>query len=224
MNQFDSISSIYDLIHQDKDYQKESEKIIKLIYENHKNPKKILDVACGSGSHLSFFSKKFECQGIDLCENLIKVAHKKGLKVHKEDMSNFELNEKFDIITCLFGSIAHNLSLKKLEDTLLCFKKHLEKDGIVIIEPWLFEGQFKEQIAKRNVNENINIISKNTIKNKIANLDKTYNVFGKQINSTIKTFCFSKQEYLNSIINSGFKCFHLNINLDFKNGIFLLKC
>jgi len=51
-------------------------------------------------------------------------------------MSSFKLNKKFDIITCLFSSIAYVKNYKKLNKTIACFSKHLKPGGVLIIEPF----------------------------------------------------------------------------------------
>ena len=51
-------------------------------------------------------------------------------------MIDMDLGKKFDIITCLFSSIAYVKTYVNLERTLGCFSQHLRRGGIVIIEPW----------------------------------------------------------------------------------------
>jgi ubiquinone/menaquinone biosynthesis C-methylase UbiE len=222
MNQFDSVASIYDLIHGDKSYRAECEILKELIYQYQPAAKTLLDVACGTGSHLEFFDS-FDCCGLDLNASLISVAQKKGLNAVCGDMRDFNLHQQFDVITCLFGSIAHNMSFEELVKTFSCFRRHLSSQGIILVEPWLFFGQFKEQIASRIISQDIEVLSKNTVSGQIARMEKVYTVNGNKINSSISIFCFTYLEYIKAAEQAGFVCRHVNQNLEFCNGLLLLN-
>ena len=51
-------------------------------------------------------------------------------------MTNFSLNKTYDIVLCLFSSIGYVRSLPNVIRTLRCFIRHLNKDGIIVVEPW----------------------------------------------------------------------------------------
>ena len=51
-------------------------------------------------------------------------------------MSNFRLPDRYDAILCLFSSIGYLKTLDRVTQALRCFRKHLEPDGVVIVEPW----------------------------------------------------------------------------------------
>lgn len=144
---YKNFAQYYDFFHSKKDYKEEVGKIVKLINEYKKSKgKKLLDVCCGTGRHLSYFRKYYSCSGIDINKPMIAVAKKKvkGAKFYVGDMANFSLNRKFDIITCLFASIAYaktNLLLKK---TIKNFANHLELGGMIVIEPFWTMKQYKK--------------------------------------------------------------------------------
>ena len=73
---------------------------------------KILDLACGSGTlAISLANDGYKVSGLDLSKEIIEVAKEKMITNHVEidfsvkDMTNFNYDEKFDVITCFFDSV-----------------------------------------------------------------------------------------------------------------------
>lgn len=131
-------SELYDAIYSFKDYETEA-KMIRSYIENKKNDARtILDVACGTGQHAQYLNKHFAVDGMDLDEAQIELARMKnpGSEFWVRDMTKFNLNKKYDVITCLFSSIGFAGTLEKVEQTVQQFKAHLNENGIVLIEPW----------------------------------------------------------------------------------------
>jgi hypothetical protein len=51
-------------------------------------------------------------------------------------MRDFKLGKTYDVILCLFSSIGYVKTLDNVAKTLTCFKRHLNRDGIILVEPW----------------------------------------------------------------------------------------
>src|SRR3989344_6863855 len=135
----------YDLIYSWKDYKKEAETIDKLIKKyNTSKGKELLEVACGTGKHLNHLNKKYHCTGIDYSKGMLSVAKKQLKKVtlKQANMINFNLQKKYDIITCLFSSIGYVKTYRNLKKTINTFARHLKPGGIIIIEPWFTNETF----------------------------------------------------------------------------------
>ncbi|MEK6902243.1 MAG: class I SAM-dependent methyltransferase, partial [archaeon] len=98
-----------------------------------------LEVGCGTGKFLNYLRKKYHFSGVDLSEGMLKVARKKfhHMMLKKMDMTNLTLGKKFDVIVCLFSSIGYVKTLPRLKKTISGFARHLNKGGVLIIEPWL---------------------------------------------------------------------------------------
>lgn len=99
------------------------------------NPKKILDVGCGTGNVLIKLSTnyKFGLYGVDISENMIKIAKKNlgdkaELKVGDSEYIPWEDNS-FDVIVCN-ASFHHYPSPEKV---LLEMKRVLKNSGLLII-------------------------------------------------------------------------------------------
>ena len=136
---YKNLAKYYELIYSEKDYKKEAEKIISLINKNKKSKgKELLDVACGTGKHLIYFKKKFNCTGVDINEGMLKIARKRlpEIKFLKGDMKTFKTKKKFDVITCLFSSLGYMKTKQDLKRAINNLSKNLNPGGIIILEPW----------------------------------------------------------------------------------------
>jgi len=126
-------------VEDNKDYKLEAKKIIEIAkkYGNHKN-KTLLDIGCGTGTHLSHLEKKYECTGIDPFESMLKYARKKTkkTKILKGDMRAFNLNKKFDVIISLYSVISYAGTYPVFKQTLKNIYNHLNMGGVLIIDPF----------------------------------------------------------------------------------------
>jgi len=153
-------ADIYDLIYhaQGKDYNKETNRILEII-KDRGNPAKrsLLDVACGTGAHLQPLSNHFtELAGIDLDPNMVEYSRVKVPQsvISQGDMVDFNLNRKFDVISCLFSSIGYVGTVERLKQTIKTFKSHTNPGGVVLVEPWIFPENVRQgMIHVTNVDE-----------------------------------------------------------------------
>ena len=145
---FRAFTEYYDQFYlQRKNYEKEANIVKRVITElERKKSRTLLDVGCGTGEHLKYFSLDFQCTGIDINRRMIEIARNKvpKAKFKVANMINLGLKDKFDVITCLFSSIGYVKSLSNLEKTFENFHKHLNEKGLVIVEPWIFKKDFKK--------------------------------------------------------------------------------
>ncbi len=137
---------VYDQIYSWKDYGSEAERIRRLIRENGPpHPKTLLDVACGTGAHLAYLSRWFECTGLDRTESMLRIARRKlpHVRFVRGRMETLDLGRKFDAITCLFSAIGYVHSERDLRRTLRGFATHLNPGGIAIVEPWFSPAAYR---------------------------------------------------------------------------------
>jgi len=117
-------------------FEKES-RFLEKLFKKYGKVKTILDVGCGTGSHLNKLSKMgFEGTGIDLNKNMIRYAKKKHphLKFEVKDMSKLNYQNKFDAIICLCTTFCYNLTNEDIDRSLRSFYGALKKGGILIID------------------------------------------------------------------------------------------
>jgi SAM-dependent methyltransferase len=151
MNSFDQFAEYYDaLYYKEEIYAAESRFIIGLIdkYKLNSNVK-ILDIACGTGTHLKFFMPRFAVSGLDLSAEMLAVARKRypGAAFYQADMTDFCLDEQFGAVICLFGSIGFVHTTEALQKTLRSFSLHLAKGGILILTPWSTLQNFQDAVV-----------------------------------------------------------------------------
>jgi len=211
----------YDLLYSDKNYKKESEKIIYIINKFKKSSgKELLDVACGTGGHLKYLYNRFKCTGLDINQDMLNIAKKKipNIKYIHGNMINFKLDKEFDVITCLFSSIGYVKTYKNLQKTIKNFIRHLKVGGVVIINPWFDKTNFKEGQPAFAIYEskNLKIVRADTpfIKDGISILDFHYLIAER--NRPIKYVCgrhelglFDIKKTLEIMNSAGLKPYHI---------------
>lgn len=122
----------------------------------------LLELACGTGTFLSYFSKRgYNVTGLDTSEQMLDTARTKLPKstLIKQDMASFSLPKKFDVIICLFDSINHLTDYKDWQQVFSRVRTHLNPQGIFIFDintqyalDKLTQGN---QIVKKNGNDTI---------------------------------------------------------------------
>ena len=144
--QYRRLAKYYDLIYEWTDYDKEARILLQLI-DRYKasGGNSLLDVGCGTGQHLRRLVRGFDCEGMDISDEMLQVAktNVKGVNFIQGDMVDFNLGRKFDVIICLFSSIGYVRTYRNLARTLNNFAKHLRDGGVVIIEPWFTKSTFR---------------------------------------------------------------------------------
>jgi SAM-dependent methyltransferase len=141
---FSKTAEYYDALYHFKDYEAACNKLIQLIRNNHSRANSLLDVACGTGKHLEFLQHQMQVSGLDLDENLLKVARRRCplVPLFHEDMTDFHLNTCYDAVVCLFSSIAYVRTLDNLNRTIQRMAEHLNPGGILLVEPWIFPENY----------------------------------------------------------------------------------
>lgn len=131
----------YDAIYSFKDYPAEVETLRGAIRERHPEARSLLDVACGTGKHLELLREHFEVAGVDLDPEMVRLARERlgdEAPLHVGDMAEFDLGRTFDVVVCLFSSIAYTRTAARLNAAVANLARHTAPDGLVIVEPWFY--------------------------------------------------------------------------------------
>lgn len=141
-----SYSDVYDLIYKDKNYYKECNLISRLVVKHSKilESKNLLDIGCGTGAHAYHLSKKYNIVGIDLSEEMLRIAAAKFDGSHarktpiflKDNAVTFTSKLKFDVAIMMFSVVGYILEIKKIQECLINIRKHLKKSGVLIFDFW----------------------------------------------------------------------------------------
>ncbi|MBU2578331.1 class I SAM-dependent methyltransferase [Patescibacteria group bacterium] len=133
----------YDYIYQDKDYKKECDFIEKIFTKQSKKVKKVLDLGCGTGGHALILAKRgYRIIGIDRAEYMLKIAQRKAKNTNccidfiKGDITNIDLNEKFDAVISMFAVMGYQTTNSAIENVCKIAKKHLSTGGIFLFDCW----------------------------------------------------------------------------------------
>ena len=142
---FSVTAEIYDAIYAFKDYAGEAVKIRHLIARERPGARTILDIACGTGEHARLLSPDFDVDGIDLEQKFVEIARAKNPagNFSVADMRAFQLEKRYDVVQCLFGSIGYLLTPEDIIAALKCFRSHLAPGGVILVEPWLSAAAYK---------------------------------------------------------------------------------
>src|SRR5262245_40271295 len=99
------------------DYRSEADTLTAFIHQYRRSTgHRLLDVACGTGLHLSYLKHRFQVEGLDLDEQLLTIARQRNPEVslHHADMVDFALGRTFDVVTCLFSALGYVKTLENL--------------------------------------------------------------------------------------------------------------
>jgi SAM-dependent methyltransferase len=137
---FSHTAQYYDTIYLAmKDYGAEADTLTTFIHQYCRSTgNRLLDVACGTGLHLSYLKQDFQVEGFDLDEQLLAIARQRNpdIPLHHADMTDFNQGRTFDVVTCLFSSIGYVKTLENLSRAVQCMAQHLSAGGVLLIEPW----------------------------------------------------------------------------------------
>lgn len=142
---FTKTAALYDLIYHWKDYGTEAEKLAAFIQQHKRSPgNTLLDVGCGTGKHLEQLRAHYACEGLDLDPELLKVAQQRvpDVPLHQGDMLSFDLGRTFDVVACLFGSVAYTQTAARYQTAVANMARHVAPGGLLIVEPFLFKEDF----------------------------------------------------------------------------------
>lgn len=110
-NHYQKFATVYDAIMDDSLYDKWLSFSLRHFP---KNKKKLLELACGTGiQSLKFAKAGFEVTGLDLSDDMLKIARKRARKAHvnvtfkKGNMLDLSNMDYYDLVTCYSDSICY---------------------------------------------------------------------------------------------------------------------
>lgn len=135
---YKDLAEYYDAMHIRRDYRKEVDFILKAIADRTPKANSIVDVGCGTGTHLNLLleSGHFDkLVGVDKNKEILDVARKKSKDIEYVQalMSNFDLDTKFDALTCLLSVLNYNLTYEEAEATMTNFAKNMNSGGTLVM-------------------------------------------------------------------------------------------
>jgi SAM-dependent methyltransferase len=136
----------YDAVYAWKDYSSEVDRLDRIIRERHSSARTLLDVACGTGKHLELLRHRYRVEGLDLDPEMLAIAGRRlgpDVPLHAGDLAGFDLGRQFDVVTCLFSSIAYARMADRLGAAIGSMARHVAPDGLLIVEPFFSPAQWE---------------------------------------------------------------------------------
>lgn len=181
---FTESAEFYDALYSFRDYAAETARIAEVVRWLHPEARTVLDVACGTGEHAARLASQhgFAVDGLDLDRGMVQIARAKNRagRFVEADMIEFSLDGRYDVILCLFSSIAYLVTLDRITRALSGFRRHLTAKGIVIVEPWFPPGELDTNRVWRltGSHEGVSVtrVSRNEIDGRISRLRFEYEI------------------------------------------------
>jgi SAM-dependent methyltransferase len=149
-------ADVYDAVYARlRDYAGDVEKLVAFVQRETGGAETVdmhlLDVACGTGRHLQLLAPHFaSVTGIDDSPVQLAAAERRlagAASLHLADMRALGAavgeGATFDVVTCLFSSIACLATSEELRSTITQMAEVLRPGGVVLIEPWLKPSTFR---------------------------------------------------------------------------------
>ncbi len=140
-----ALARLYDRIYSFKDYADETRRLLACLPPKRRAGKRLLDVCCGTGSHLVHLQERFEVRGVDHSAAMLRVARRRlpGIRFHRADMVDFDLGRRFDIVICLFSSIGYARTFSRMRRAIAAMARHVAPGGVLAVEPWFTPAEWK---------------------------------------------------------------------------------
>jgi|ETNmetMinimDraft_2_1059921.scaffolds.fasta_scaffold30194_2 SAM-dependent methyltransferase len=177
----------YDLFYKGKDYSEEVDFLKKILDRFGRKPVKILNLGCGTGAHdKDLVNEGYRITGMDLSEEMIAIAKNKvpDAKFVVGDIANFELNEKFDVIICMFSVLGYLNENKQIKGFFDSCKRHLSDGGLLILDVWNGLGVMRELPTSRE--KSVEIGELRIVRKSYPDLDPTNHL--NKIRFNVKVF------------------------------------
>lgn len=137
---YTSLARLYDPIYHFRDYPSEAAFLVELARQRGVSGGRWLDAACGTGMHLHAMGEgSFERAGFDASEEMLAIARERlpgTTPLWRAGFTDFEVEQAFDVVSCLFSSIAYLHDVSSLGEAAARFHRALRPGGLLIIEPF----------------------------------------------------------------------------------------
>lgn len=184
MNCYKDFAHIYDgLINKDIDYKSWIQTILEACDRWKVKRKDYLDLGCGTGNITELIALEFvNSWAVDLSYDMLTEAETKmrnkriKVKFVCQDITELNLNRKFDLITCCLDSTNYILKEKNLTEYFKSVYNHLNDDGIFVFD---INSYYKlTEILGDNIynydDENVTYIWENSLENDIVDMYLTF--------------------------------------------------
>lgn len=199
MMTFGGYARYYDLLYRDKDYRGEMEFVERLIHAHLKNPRRILEMGCGTGVHGMMLAERgYDVVGIDISEEMLTAASQRvallqpeirnRIRFIKGDVRNASVQERFDVVLSLFHVMSYQLTNDDLRRMFANVKTHLAPGGVFIFDCWYGPAVLTDRPVVRvkqlaDATVAVTRIAEPTLHPNLDRVDVRYRLFVKDLRS-----------------------------------------
>lgn len=133
MNQYEDMSLVYDKLTQDQPYHSWFNIVEHFLPSDSHD---LLDIGCGTGNLTQLLTSLGEVTGMDISVDMLSIARQKTNQVKwiEGNMTHFNLNKKFNMITIFCDSLNYLSSSKEVKETFNKVYQHLTDDGVFLFD------------------------------------------------------------------------------------------
>ena len=136
------LAKYYDMISQKYVPYKKHFKFIEGALEKYgKKVKRILDLACGTGTHSVYLARKgYDVVGIDISREMLNIAREKaraaGVRAEflEGDIRDMHFNNEFDAAICINQSVMYCITRSDIRNFIVGARDSLKRGGILIVD------------------------------------------------------------------------------------------
>lgn len=141
---FADYARYYDLLYRDKDYEVETDYVVKLIQRFHPQAKSVLELGSGTGTHaMNLVKRGYDITGVEISPDMLNIALTKlnnkpssNPLFIEGDIRNIHLNRIYDAVLSLFHVISYQTTNEDVTAAFETTRKHLKPGGIFIFDVW----------------------------------------------------------------------------------------
>lgn len=144
MTSFSRYGLYYDLLYQDKDYEKEVDFLEEIFRRHAQGPvSRLLDAGCGTGGHaLPLARRGYRVVGVDASSVMVERAREKAqaaaldISFLTQDLAELRLKARFDLCISMFAIMNYVAAQGGLERALRRIREHLVDGGLFVFDCW----------------------------------------------------------------------------------------
>ena len=134
---FTALAAVYDAIMSDIEYGAWADFVLEYLQSEGVPAATLLDLACGTGaSSRPFVERGLRVTGLDRSKEMLAVARRAlpGVRFVEGDLISFDLNETFDLVTCIFDSLNNLTEPGDVLSALTRARAHLRPGGVLAFD------------------------------------------------------------------------------------------
>jgi len=175
-------AGLYDLLYGAfKDYRAETVRLLDIFGGSGVRVGRVFDVACGTGMHAKSLTEAgLMVDGLDLEPDFVRIAQDRNPegRFRVGDMTSFEVDEPYDAVLCLFGSVGHVVEEDRLRAAVRCMAAAVRPGGLLVLEPWFEPGVMQDGFVVVNTAKTENMavcrMSRTSIRGDVSRLEFEY--------------------------------------------------